>query len=118
MRLLVIEDDLTLRETLAELLRDEGHQVDIAGDGMAGLEQLEAAPPPDVIILDLMMRTMDGKQFRIAQLADARFAGIPTLVITAGHVDDQNRLVLGEAPVLCKPFSLDVLLAALAEITE
>jgi len=117
MRLLVIEDDFTLRETLADLLRDEGHEVALAGDGASALGLLETATP-EAILLDLMMPGLDGKHFRIAQLSDARFASIPPIVITAAQVDDSNRIALGEAPVLRKPFSLADLLAGLDAVAH
>jgi DNA-binding response OmpR family regulator len=118
MRVLVIEDDRSLRDRLAELLQLAGHEVTVAGDGTSGLRLLCEDPLPEAIVLDLMMPKMDGKRFRIAQLADAELALIPTLVVTAAGVDSDLRREIGDLPVLLKPFSMDLMLAALSAIVD
>lgn len=103
---------------LAELLRMSGHDVTIAADGTDGLAALDRGPLPEAVILDLMMPELDGKRFRIQQLGDARYASIPTLVITAVAIDSELRRGIGDLPVLQKPFSLDKVLAALDAIVK
>jgi len=58
-RILIIEDEATLRDTLALNLRAEGHEVLTAGDGVSGL-QLAREQSPDLLILDLMLPQLDG----------------------------------------------------------
>src|SRR5580693_9097789 len=119
MRVLVVEDNHEFRASLVEALRDAGHDVAEAVDGAVALRWLqETAEVPDVIVLDLMMPNMDGRLFRIRQLADQRLASIPTVVTTAMSVDPATRSVLGYTPVLSKPLSLDSFLAALEAVAE
>jgi CheY-like chemotaxis protein len=119
MLVLIIEDDEGLREAIATELRDAGHRVTTASDGSDALEQLRtlADARPDVILLDLMMPNMGGQLFRHRQLADARLADIPTLVMTAWPLDRSGRVRLGGVSVIRKPFETDALLAALMKVT-
>src|SRR5262249_35122536 len=79
------EDDETIRESLSDLLGDEGAALTTASNGREALEALRQAPPPDLILLDLMMPVMDGWEFRIAQRADEALAAIPLIAMSADH---------------------------------
>jgi CheY-like chemotaxis protein len=82
--ILVVEDDPDIRESVVEILEDDGHVVTSAGDGREALDRLQSASPaPDLILLDLMMPVMSGYQFREEQLKLPAFAGIPVLIVTA-----------------------------------
>jgi CheY-like chemotaxis protein len=82
--ILVVEDDPDIRESVVEILEDEGHRVTSAGDGREALDLLQSASPaPDLILLDLMMPIMSGYQFREEQLKLPAFASIPVLIVTA-----------------------------------
>jgi CheY-like chemotaxis protein len=82
--ILVVEDDPDIRESVVEILEDDGHVVTSAGDGREALDALQSASPaPDLILLDLMMPVMSGYQFREEQLKLPAFAGIPVLIVTA-----------------------------------
>ena len=82
--ILVVEDDRDIRESVVEVLEDEGHGVTAAADGREALDHLlGAGPRPDLILLDLMMPVMSGYQFREEQLKSPALASIPVLVITA-----------------------------------
>ena len=82
--ILVVEDDPDIRESVVEILEDEGHTVTSAGDGREALDLLQSAKPaPDLILLDLMMPVMSGYQFREEQLKLPAFASIPVLIVTA-----------------------------------
>ena len=110
---LVVEDDLDVREAMTCILNGVGYATLTADDGAAGLVHLRAGRRPDVILLDLMMPGMDGYEFRTIQLADAAFSTIPVIVLTA----DRRRTLsadLGAVTFLPKPFELDELLAAVA----
>ena len=81
--LLVIEDDVDIREALDGLLSMEGFHVAGCSNGREALNWLRASPKPDVILLDLMMPVMDGWQFRVAQKEDPDLATIPVLALSA-----------------------------------
>lgn len=65
-KILIIEDELPLREAFAFLLQSEGYEVEVAENGKVGLEKL-AAFNPDIILLDLLMPVMNGLEFLKAQ---------------------------------------------------
>lgn len=112
MRILLIEDDVALAESLAWGLRAEGYVVQIVGDGREGLwHAVEGGY--DLIILDVMLPTLDGYQV----CARLREAGIwtPVLMLTAldDPLDQAEGLDLGADDYLSKPFAYPVLLARL-----
>src|SRR5205814_8831977 len=84
-RILVVDDDPDIRDSLREVLEDEGYDVSCVGNGREALDHLKAASPrPCVILLDLMMPVMDGWQFRREQKKlEPELANIPLVVITA-----------------------------------
>lgn len=111
-RILVIDDEPMVREAVGRMLVAEGYQVDHAADGAAALALVDAAPP-DVILLDLMMPGMNGRQFLTA-LREARGSDIPVVVMTAVHGLAQRAVDLGATDVVEKPFDLDELLNKVA----
>ncbi|MGE3262977.1 MAG: response regulator [Bacteriovoracia bacterium] len=110
-KILLVEDDIEIRECLTEFLRDEGYTVDAAENGSAALKHLRTTSSlPSLILLDLMMPIMDGFQFREHQMKDADLAAIPTAMLSAhGQVRDKAA-ALGLAEILRKPIELDDLL--------
>jgi two-component system chemotaxis response regulator CheY len=83
-RILVVEDDLDLGETVCEVLKMSGYRASHAIDGLVALQMLgESEGLPDLILLDLMMPRMDGWAFRDAQLRDKKLKDIPVVVISA-----------------------------------
>lgn len=108
---LVIEDDEEIRDLLAQLLAEEGFAVSTACDGRQALDQLRGnARPPELIVLDLMMPTMDGWQFRAAQLDDPKLRNIPVVVLTALAPAETARRAIDAARILHKPIDLTELL--------
>ncbi|MAF64099.1 MAG: DNA-binding response regulator [Planctomycetes bacterium] len=91
-RLLVVEDDQDLREVLVEFLRREGYEVSEAADGEAGLEAVRAERP-DLVCLDVMMPGLDGIEVCRRLRADADFADLPILMLSAKG--DESDVVLG-----------------------
>ncbi len=83
MSILIIEDDEGVGPSIAHLLRDEGYQVEVAANGLVALERLRSDPLPSLILLDLMMPGMDGIEFRVRQLSDARISSVPVVLISA-----------------------------------
>ena len=111
---LVVDDNIEVRQAFASLLEGEGYRVAEADDGVAALRLLrEGQIHPCLILLDLMMPRMTGWDFRAEQSRDARFARIPVLVVSADPLASQA-MHLGAAAVLNKPADLDRLLELVA----
>lgn len=108
-KILVVEDDVTLLETIAYNLAQEGYIVSQAGDGLAGLEAARA-DKPDLVILDLMLPQMDG--LTVCRTLRREMA-VPIIILTArgGEVDRIVGLDSGADDYIVKPFSLGELLA-------
>ena len=108
-RILVVDDEPTLLETLAYNLRTSGYEVVTAGDGVSALEQAQSEAP-DLIILDLMLPELDGLTVcrSLRQVSDT-----PILVLTArtGELDKIVGLESGADDYMTKPFSLGELQA-------
>ncbi|MFC7277052.1 response regulator transcription factor [Paractinoplanes rhizophilus] len=111
-RILVVEDDIAVRDSLARSLRFEGHQVDTAADGVAALDAVRATEP-DAMILDVMMPRLDGLQ--TCRHLRAEGVALPVLMLTArdGVGDRVAGLDAGADDYLVKPFALQELLARL-----
>lgn len=107
--ILVVEDDPYIRESIVEVLEDEGYVVDFAGDGLQALTALQDGRVPDLILLDLMMPRMNGYQFREEQLKGAH-AHVPVALITAGGNEKEKSERLKAAGYLRKPVRLQPLL--------
>jgi CheY-like chemotaxis protein len=109
--ILVVEDDRDIRESVVEVLEEEGHVVTSAGDGREALELLQrASPAPDLILLDLMMPVMSGYQFREEQLKLPAFAAIPVLIVTADVNARAKVASLKAAGFVQKPLKIQPLL--------
>jgi len=113
-RLLLIEDDTSIRSALAEMLGDEGYVVATATNGREALDMLRQSPIPDAIVLDLMMPVMDGWEFRVEQRGDPLLAGIPLLAMSA-DLSAKARAIAADA-YLRKPIDFPELLRLLHEI--
>jgi CheY-like chemotaxis protein len=111
-RILVVEDDQEMSETLCEALTDHGYEPIPAANGQEALERLRGgSEPPSVILLDLAMPVYDGRAFRSAQLADPAFRGIPVIVLTAQPDAAQVCAEMAVDAFLRKPVRLDPLLS-------
>jgi two-component system response regulator MprA len=111
-RLLLVEDDRGVRESLARALQYEGYDVTTAEDGGRGLE-LARSMDPDALILDVMMPVLDGLE--VTRKLRSTGTDVPILMLTARHqiTDRVAGLDAGADDYLVKPFSLDELLARL-----
>jgi DNA-binding response OmpR family regulator len=112
-RVLVVDDEPMVRETLGQVLIDEGYVVDLAVDGETALERVHAARP-DAILLDLMMPGMNGRQFLQALRDEPAFAHVPVMIMTAVHGIQFDLATLGASEVVEKPFDVDELLNKVA----
>lgn len=109
---LVVEDDASIRDLCAMVLRDDdGYRVETATDGQDGIDHLGCAP--DLILLDLGMPYMDGREFvrRLRLLGGHRVT--PVLVMTAAN-DAAD--VVGTQGMIHKPFEVEALLGRVAEL--
>lgn len=111
MKLLVVEDEPRLLQSLAAALREEGYAVDVAADGVEGLYKAENTAY-DALVLDVMLPGLDGWQ--ILRRVRARQA-TPVLMLTArdATADRVKGLDTGADDYLVKPFELPELLARL-----
>jgi two-component system response regulator MprA len=108
-RILVVEDDGRLAATLQRVLEAEGHEVELAGDGLEAL-RMARERPPDLVVLDVMLPGLDGIGVCRRLRATAQF---PILLLTAlGGTEERVRgLDSGADDYLVKPFAYQELLA-------
>jgi CheY-like chemotaxis protein len=102
--ILIVEDDLDIRDAMREILEDEGYEACAAANGAEALEVLDQVPKPGLVLLDLMMPVMDGYQFLEVFRSNPAFADIPVVVVTAGIL-----VVPGIAGFIKKPFDTEQL---------
>ncbi len=118
MRVLVVEDDRSIATFVTAGLRQEGHAVDVADNGVDGLELARGTPPYDAAVIDVMLPRLDG----LSLVAALRRASVttPVLFLSARHtVDDRVKgLQTGGDDYLTKPFAFAELLARLQAITR
>ncbi len=109
MLILIVEDELTLAQTIELYLRKENYQTERAGDGLRALELFRAAKP-DLVILDLGLPKLDGLEVLKTIRAESN---VPVLILTARaeEVDELLGLGLGADDYLVKPASARKLMA-------
>src|SRR5256714_844564 len=117
MRILVVEDDSKMAELLRRGLENRGHTVEVATDGIKGLEKAQGLPF-DAIVLDVMLPGFDGLQ--VARRLRAAGLRVPILMLTARDSvpDIVKGLDTGADDYLTKPFSFEVLAARLRVIAR
>ena len=119
MRILIVEDEVALAEGLAFNFRQEGYQVDLAGDGPAALDQLDNAEPPvDIVILDLMLPGMSG--YEICREIREQDVELPILVLSARTLSEDKAQAFdaGSDQYMTKPFALPELLSRVRNLLE
>ncbi len=111
-KVLIIEDEVTLANNLADKLRGEGFTVVTSADGEDGLEKVRAEHP-DLIVLDIMLPGLDGLSLCRMVRRDAATAHIPIIMLTARgtEVDKIVGLESGADDYVVKPFALGEFLA-------
>jgi DNA-binding response OmpR family regulator len=107
--ILIVEDELSLQETLAYSLKKEGYMVEAVGDGRAALDSARKLKP-DLIVLDIMLPEMDG--FEVARILRKEMS-TAILMLTArdDEIDRVVGLEVGADDYLTKPFSMRELMA-------
>lgn len=112
---LVVDDDQDIRETIALVLESAGYQVTSASNGAEALSVLRGGSNlPCLVLLDLMMPVMDGREFRRAQKQDAAVANIPVVVLSGDSRIESKAAELGADAYLRKPVGIDDLLDVVA----
>jgi CheY-like chemotaxis protein len=117
-RVLVVDDEIAIRETIADVLQDAGYVVEQASHGSEGLAMLRRSRP-DVVVLDLMMPIMDGWSFARACNALSDGQAVPIVIMSAGSDLQRSAKQLrphGVRAALAKPFDVEVLLAAVGRL--
>lgn len=117
MRILVVEDNLRLADTLADALRAENYMVDIADDGLQGYEDA-ASGIYDILILDLMLPKMNGYEVLSSLRSDGNH--IPVLILSArSELDDKLQgFRVGADDYVTKPFEIEELIMRIQAITR
>ena len=117
MRILVVEDNLRLADTLADALRAENYMVDIANDGLQGYEDA-ASGIYDILILDLMLPKMNGYEVLSSLRSDGNH--IPVLILSARSelADKLQGFRVGADDYVTKPFEIEELIMRIQAITR
>lgn len=105
-RILVVEDDADLRRMFRNALSIAGYDVEEAGDGVEALQLVENHPP-DLVVLDLLLRALDGVSVQQELASRALTRRIPIVIVTGSDIDTD---ALAVACVLRKPISPEELL--------
>jgi len=113
-RVLVVDDDPTIRQMVAFVLIDEGYAVDQASNGAFALQLIEKKSP-DIILLDMMMPGMNGWEF--SRLYRDRYERrAPIIVFTATRDAAERGTDVGAETVVAKPFDLDELVKTIESV--
>ena len=114
-RVLLVEDDRDVRETVGDLLQAEGYEVELADNGQQALNQLRSeAVLPDAIVLDLNMPVMDGWQFRAIQKEDPGLSAIPVIAVSADR--SAPAVAISSQAYIQKPFDFPSLVRTLDRV--
>ena len=116
-RVLVVEDDPSVRGLLQTLLTAEGYEVATAADGLAAL-QAASATLPALVLLDLVMPDLGGARVIEQLREDPALAAIPVIVVTGKEeAVPAMKDLLGDDNVVLKPFGVGELLARVDDVT-
>ncbi len=115
---LVADDEPHIGRIIQMKLEQGPFRVTLAQDGREALAALEAGPPVDLVLLDLMMPHLSGLDVLARLRADERFRGLPCMILTAAGQEQQYRqaMALGATDFMTKPFSPKKLYARAAEL--
>jgi len=111
MKVLIVDDEIAMRDTLRDVLEDEGFAVEVASNGREALDQLSKIGHVCAIILDLIMPEMSGPELLEAMRAEARLASIPVVIVTS----DPTRAPPGRL-TFRKPLRLDKVVDAVSKL--
>lgn len=104
---LVVEDDAPIRESLAQVLREEGYRVTVAQDGIEALNRLAETRERHIIFIDLLMPRMDGIEFCERLMSDISMRHDHALILMSAWFQHAIPGAAGESARLYKPFDLE-----------
>ena len=113
MKILIVDDERAVRESLRRALELEGYEIELAADGEEALSRLESNSQPDALVLDVLMPGIDGLE--VCRRLRRSGSSLPVLMLTA-RAEVENRvegLDAGADDYVTKPFALEELLARL-----
>ena len=114
---LIMEDEPTINMILCELLKDEGFHVESAFDGSSGLKKIIEEPKPDLVIVDLRMPKVTGKEVVLAMQTNSDLKKIPIIIISGAVADPEEFPPDGSyQAVFSKPFDLIQVLKKVKEL--
>lgn len=123
-RILVVDDEPDFASLVQLNLKKAGFEVDVAYDGVEGLEKVKANPP-DAIVLDVMMPEMDGYEMCAKLKKEEKYQDIPIVMLTAvaDHVGStryshHDGMAMEADDYLPKPASADEILASVKQLIE
>lgn len=115
-RILIVDDEKVICDEFSDILQDEGHEVDIAHNGIDGLKKIEAQDF-DLVFLDVLMPRMEGREVfeRIKKIKE-----IPVVIMSGFLPASKERdiLALGAVACLRKPLNLDKVKSIIEDITS
>jgi CheY-like chemotaxis protein len=110
--ILVVEDDDDIRNVMVDVLESEGYHAEAATNGKEALELLHTIDKPCLVLLDMMMPIMNGREFLDKVMVDSYLAPIPVLIVSA--VADKTD-TKGAVGFLKKPVDIDMVLDMVSE---
>ncbi|WP_408095953.1 response regulator [Peredibacter sp. HCB2-198] len=110
--ILIVEDDDDIRNVMIDLLESEGYTTKAATNGKEALDALGSMAKPCLVLLDMMMPIMNGRQFLDTIMSDTLLAPIPVLIVSA--VADKTNTE-GSIGFLKKPIDIDVVLNVVSQ---
>ncbi|HEY3110270.1 MAG TPA: response regulator [Chloroflexota bacterium] len=116
-RVLIVEDVLEVRQVVAEYLRQSNYLVDEASNGVEGLARMRESLP-DVVLLDLVMPFMDGREFLAACREQCELASVPIIILSGDLRLPQAAERKSARASLVKPVDLDVLRAIVERVVS
>lgn len=113
--ILVVEDDDDIRNAIVDLLETEGYSTEAAVNGKDALDKLEVIPKPCLVLLDMMMPIMNGREFLDTVMKNSHLAPIPVLIVSA--VADKTNTE-GSVGFLKKPIDIEVVLKVVGQYCQ
>jgi two-component system OmpR family response regulator len=115
-RILIVDDEPSVRDVMATVLLDAGYSVQTAADGHIALQNIDLAPP-DLVITDVMMPHLDG--WALLDKAHERNPSLPVILMSAGDWIRRRRTapIPDNAVFLAKPFAVEDLLELVGRLT-
>ncbi|MCB1035223.1 MAG: response regulator, partial [Acidobacteria bacterium] len=119
-RVLVVDDSLTVRRILTRLIEARGWQAASARDGLEALEMLQGGLDPSAVLLDIEMPRMDGYELTALLRADPSLASVPIVMLTsrAGQKHRDKAADLGVDAYLVKPYDEETLVRTVREVAR